>query len=241
MNFVTRKAKIAFSIIIYKKISVLHIFQNTNIVQEDFSMKRKTIRIVAAGLFFVLFAFSNAGAESSHKKNLDGFWSIPWNVSAKEASKLMEKKNAELLSFQNDENSLKYSGTFGGKDAEITLFFIEDKFCIGTVKYPKDEDNFVSTYQTTKNNLMKKYGTASKESKISAALDDINSYGHNITSVLLGVMLTEGTLYANWVFEDKNFISLSADPSYSIKITYSNKKLLDEKSAKEEQEILEDF
>ncbi len=204
-------------------------------------MERKTSKFIALGLMLALFTFSNAGAESSHRKKLEGFWSIPWNVSAKEAARLMESKNAILLPFQNDENSLKYSGTFGGKEAEITLSFIEDKFCIGTVKYLKDEDDFVSTYQATKSNLIKKYGSVSKESKISAALDDINSYGHNITSVLLGVMLTEGTLYANWVFEDKNFISLSAEPSYAIKVTYSNKKLLDEKSAKEEQEILEDF
>lgn len=204
-------------------------------------MERKSTKIVVFGILFALFVFSSANAETSPKKKLDGFWGIPWNVSAKEAAKLMEKKNATLLPFQNDENSLKYSGTFGGKEAEITLSFIEDKFCIGTVKYPKAEEDFVSTYQATKSNLIKKYGSVDKESKISAALDDINSYGHNITSVLLGVMLTEGTLYANWVFDDKNFICLSAEPSYAIKVTYSNKKLLDEKSAKEEQEILEDF
>ena len=55
------------------------------------------------------------------------------------------------------------------------------------------------------------------------------------------VPFTEDIPVNDPLFEDKNFISLSADPSYSIKITYSNKKLLDEKSAKEEQEILEDF
>ena len=204
-------------------------------------MERKMKKIVIFSILFVFFAFSTASAENANKKKLDGFWGIPWNVSKKEAMKIMESKNATLATFQNDDDSIKYTGVFGGKDAEITLSFIDNKFCVGTVKYPKNEEDFISTYQSTKNNLIKKYGSVSKESKISAALDDINRYGHNITSVLLGVMLTEGTLYANWVFDSKNFISLSAEPSYAVKIVYSNKKLLDEKSAKEEEEILQDF
>lgn len=184
-------------------------------------------------MYFYISDFQEA--ETSQDKELTGFWGIEWKTSRGEAKKIISNKGDYVLT-EDAADGIAYKGKFGGVDATIVLYFFENQFYRGVVAYPYEENRAFSRYQTTKEQIIKKYGPPTKVAEVFQ-----KPYYKGDGYEEQAIRLNKGLYMSSWSFSNNNTIYVAISNSLDTLLCYENNELTEKNKTIEDQKNMDDF
>lgn len=163
-----------------------------------------------------------------------GFLGIPFGSTMEDAKKTLAKKTDVKLIESNDD-SLTYSGQFGGDEAEAIVFvFLKNKLFRGIVGYKTDTNKTFASYRLIKSKFEKKYGTPSKD-ELTFTSPYYLGDGHEETAIYMNM----AKIFCVWDFDEVKISIFCVKEG--VMAGYEHKLMLEQYESDQEKQNLEDL